>query len=105
MRTGNREMSTARPIPPRRINLTTAEKTLPLAHLGGEKPLTSSWLHAVLGHEPERSFIPVDGADIELLTWEREANPACCFCMAIWPMPTGGALSPHSLPPRIAARP
>lgn len=59
--------------------MTTAEKTLPLAHLGGEKPLTSSWLHAVLGHEPERSFIPVDGADIELLTWGERGKPGLLF--------------------------
>ena len=46
-----------------------------LAPLGGEPPDAPAWFKSVLAHEPERGFVPVDGADIETLSWGKRGNP------------------------------
>jgi pimeloyl-ACP methyl ester carboxylesterase len=50
-----------------------------LAPFHGEKPPAPAWFDAALAVEPERSRIPVDGAQIELLTWGEVGKPGLLF--------------------------
>ncbi|MET3666912.1 alpha/beta hydrolase [Caulobacter sp. 1776] len=50
-----------------------------LAPFAGAKPPAPAWFDAAIAHEPERSLIPVDGANIELLTWGEVGNPGLLF--------------------------
>jgi pimeloyl-ACP methyl ester carboxylesterase len=47
----------------------------PLAPFNGEKPPAPAWFEAVIAKEPERRFVPVEGANIELLTWGEVGKP------------------------------
>ena len=47
----------------------------PLAPFKGEKSPAPAWFDWALAQEPERSFVPVDGANIELLTWGERGKP------------------------------
>ena len=47
----------------------------PLAPFHGEKPPAPAWFDAALAVNPERSFITVEGARIELLTWGEVGKP------------------------------
>ena len=47
----------------------------PLAALGGQKPESPPWFKAALADEPERTFVSVNGANIELLTWGERGKP------------------------------
>jgi pimeloyl-ACP methyl ester carboxylesterase len=47
----------------------------PLAPFKGEKPPAPAWFDWALAQEPERSLVPVDGANIELLTWGERGKP------------------------------
>jgi pimeloyl-ACP methyl ester carboxylesterase len=51
----------------------------PLAPFEGRSPPAPPWFDAILGHEPERSRIPVLGAEIELLTWGERGRPGLIF--------------------------
>jgi len=46
-----------------------------LESLQGQRPPAPDWFPAVLAHEPERTFVPVNGADIEALSWGRRGAP------------------------------
>jgi len=50
-----------------------------LAPFLGEKPPAPAWFDAALAVAPERSRIPVDGAEIELLTWGEVGKPGLLF--------------------------
>jgi pimeloyl-ACP methyl ester carboxylesterase len=50
-----------------------------LAPFHGERPPAPAWFDAALALEPERSRIPVDGAEIELLTWGEVGKPGLLF--------------------------
>ena len=50
-----------------------------LAHLEGRTPEAPAWFLAALAHEPERSAITVEGANIELLTWGERGRPGLLF--------------------------
>jgi len=50
-----------------------------LAPFLGEKPPAPAWFDAALVLTPERSRIPVDGAEIELLTWGEVGKPGLLF--------------------------
>ncbi|KRA64033.1 hydrolase [Caulobacter sp. Root655] len=50
-----------------------------LAPFHGEKPPAPAWFDAALAAAPERSRIPVDGAEIELLTWGEVGKPGLLF--------------------------
>lgn len=50
-----------------------------LAPFHGEKPPAPAWFDAALAVAPERSRIPVDGAEIELLTWGEVGKPGLLF--------------------------
>ena len=45
----------------------------------GEKPPAPAWFDAALAIAPERSRLPVDGAEIELLTWGQVGKPGLLF--------------------------
>jgi pimeloyl-ACP methyl ester carboxylesterase len=51
------------------------EHPAPLAPFHGEKPPAPAWFEAALADTPERRFIPVRGARIELLTWGQVGRP------------------------------
>jgi pimeloyl-ACP methyl ester carboxylesterase len=50
-----------------------------LAPFHGQKPPAPAWFDAALAVAPERSRIPVDGAEIELLTWGEVGKPGLLF--------------------------
>ena len=47
----------------------------PLAPFKGEAPPAPAWFHTALARAPERSLVPVLGANIELLTWGNRGKP------------------------------
>jgi pimeloyl-ACP methyl ester carboxylesterase len=46
-----------------------------LESLAGRAPPAPAWFHAALAQPPERTFVPVNGADIEALSWGRRGAP------------------------------
>jgi pimeloyl-ACP methyl ester carboxylesterase len=51
----------------------------PLAPFEGREPPAPDWFKQAIAQEPERSFVPVDGANIELLTWGQRDKPGLIF--------------------------
>jgi len=51
----------------------------PLAIYGGDRPPAPEWFGRALDIEPEVSFVDVDGAAIEVLTWGRRGAPGLLF--------------------------
>ena len=51
----------------------------PLAPFGGAEPPSPQWFKDALAKAPERRLIPVDGANIELLTWGQIGKPGLIF--------------------------
>src|SRR5436309_2221830 len=51
------------------------EVASPLAPFAGAKPPAPAWFGDALAQAPERSLIPVAGANIELLTWGEVGKP------------------------------
>jgi pimeloyl-ACP methyl ester carboxylesterase len=47
----------------------------PLVAFQGEPPPAPEWFTTALAQEPERSMVPVNGANIELLTWGQRGRP------------------------------
>jgi pimeloyl-ACP methyl ester carboxylesterase len=56
-------------------NAFAPEIVAPLAAFNGARPPAPAWFDAALAAEPERSFVDVDGAGIELLTWGEIGKP------------------------------
>jgi pimeloyl-ACP methyl ester carboxylesterase len=55
------------------------EVASPLARFAGVAPPASAWFEASLTDQPERTRIPVLGAEIELLTWGERGRPGLIF--------------------------
>ncbi len=51
----------------------------PLKRFAGAEPESPAWFKAALARVPERTFVPVRGADIELLTWGEIGKPGLIF--------------------------
>jgi len=51
----------------------------PLAPFKGATPASPAWFQDALADAPERSFVPVKGANIELLTWGERGKPGLIF--------------------------
>jgi pimeloyl-ACP methyl ester carboxylesterase len=51
----------------------------PLAPFRGAQPPSPPWFKAALAKAPERSFVTVEGARIELLAWGRRGDPGLIF--------------------------
>ncbi len=51
----------------------------PLAPFHGASPAAPAWFTEAIAVEPERRFVPVNGADIELLTWGEVGRPGLIF--------------------------
>src|ERR1700728_514899 len=51
------------------------EVEAPLIAFHGEVPPAPDWFKWAIAQEPERSMVPVDGANIELLTWGEIGKP------------------------------
>ena len=51
----------------------------PLAPFKGETPASPAWFDAALAQAPERGFVTVQGAAIELLTWGERGKPGLIF--------------------------
>jgi pimeloyl-ACP methyl ester carboxylesterase len=47
----------------------------PLAKFEGRVPDAPAWFNWAIAQEPERSFVSVDGANIEMLTWGERGKP------------------------------
>jgi pimeloyl-ACP methyl ester carboxylesterase len=58
---------------------TDPDVTAPLARFQGERPPAPAWFAHSLAHAPERSFVSVEGADIELLAWGERGKPGLMF--------------------------
>jgi pimeloyl-ACP methyl ester carboxylesterase len=56
-----------------------AEMASPLARFAGAPPPSPAWFKAALAAAPERSFVAVRGANIELLTWGEIGRPGLIF--------------------------
>lgn len=57
----------------------TAVNRLLLKGFGGEKPPAPLWFEDAIAIKPERSFIDVRGAAIEMLTWGERGKPGLLF--------------------------
>ena len=55
------------------------EVASPLAPFKGARPPGPAWFEAALARAPERTLVPVDGANIELLTWGERGKPGLIF--------------------------
>lgn len=51
------------------------EVASPLAPFKGQAPPAPAWFHEAVARRPERTVVPVAGADIELLVWGRRGDP------------------------------
>jgi pimeloyl-ACP methyl ester carboxylesterase len=51
----------------------------PLAAFRGQKPPAPAWFERVVAIEPERSFVVVDGAEVETLAWGERGKPGLVF--------------------------
>ena len=47
----------------------------PLGPFKGREPPAPAWFRTAIAHEPERSFVEVDGVPIELLAWGERGKP------------------------------
>ncbi len=55
------------------------EIAAPLAIFAGAEPPSPPWFKNALDRAPERRLVPVQGANIELLTWGRVGDPGLIF--------------------------
>jgi len=51
----------------------------PLKPFGGERPPAPAWFEHAIEQRPTRSFVEVDGAALELLTWGEVGKPGLLF--------------------------
>ena len=51
----------------------------PLAAFRGQKPPAPAWFERVVAIEPERTFVAVDGAEVETLAWGERGKPGLVF--------------------------
>ena len=51
----------------------------PLAAYHGARPPAPAWFDDAIANEPERTFIEVEGARIELLAWGERGKPGLIF--------------------------
>ncbi|MEA3182592.1 MAG: hypothetical protein QOI59_6115 [Gammaproteobacteria bacterium] len=59
----------------------SADEAVPalLARFGGEPPPAPEWFRRALALEAQRSFVGIDGANIELLAWGARGRPGLLF--------------------------
>jgi len=53
--------------------------TAPLAAFRGQKPPAPAWFERAIAVEPERSFVVVEGAQVETLAWGERGKPGLVF--------------------------
>ena len=51
----------------------------PLAAFHGQKPPAPAWFDEAIANEPERTFIEVEGAKVEVLAWGERGKPGLIF--------------------------
>ena len=51
------------------------EVASPLLPFKGQSPAAPAWFHEAVAKRPERTLVPVDGANIELLVWGERGKP------------------------------
>ncbi len=51
----------------------------PLAPFHGQKPPAPAWFVQAIAQEPERTFVEVEGAKVELLAWGERGQPGLMF--------------------------
>jgi pimeloyl-ACP methyl ester carboxylesterase len=59
--------------------VTDPQHMAPLAAFHGAKPPAPAWFDAVMGAEPERTFVEVEGAKVEVLAWGERGKPGLMF--------------------------
>ncbi len=59
--------------------MTNPQHMAPLAAYHGVKPPAPAWFERALAQEPERTFIEVEGAKVEVLAWGRRGKPGLLF--------------------------
>jgi pimeloyl-ACP methyl ester carboxylesterase len=47
----------------------------PLAAYEGQEPLAPAWFKKAIAHEPERTFVEIEGARVETLAWGERGKP------------------------------
>jgi pimeloyl-ACP methyl ester carboxylesterase len=55
--------------------VTDLQHMAPLATFHGAKPPAPAWFDAAMGAEPERTFVEVEGAKVEVLAWGERGKP------------------------------
>src|SRR5271166_3247023 len=51
----------------------------PLAAFHGHMPPAPAWFDEAIAHEPERTFVDVEGAKVEVLAWGERGKPGLVF--------------------------
>ena len=51
----------------------------PLAAFHGQKPPAPAWFGQAVAHEPERTFVEIEGAKVECLAWGERGKPGLMF--------------------------
>ena len=59
--------------------MTDPQHMAPLAAFHGQKPPAPAWFDRALAREPERSFIEIEGAKVEVLAWGERGKPGLMF--------------------------
>jgi len=59
--------------------VTEPQHMAPLAAFHGQRPPAPAWFEAALAHEPERTFVEVEGAKVEVLAWGKRGLPGLMF--------------------------
>ncbi len=68
-----------RPSAPDQGTIADPAATAPLAAFHGRQPPAPDWFQHAIEQRPERSFVDVQGAAIELLTWGERGKPGLLF--------------------------
>ena len=59
--------------------MTDPQHMAPLAAYHGHKPPAPPWFDAVMAHEPERTFVEIEGAKVEVLAWGERGKSGLMF--------------------------
>jgi pimeloyl-ACP methyl ester carboxylesterase len=73
------DTETPKAAPPDWSRITDPAVVSPLRPFRGDRPPAPAWFEQAIAQRPERSFVNVDGAAIELLTWGERGRPGLLF--------------------------
>ena len=61
------------------VRVAESNPMAPLAAFRGQKPPAPAWFERVVAIEPERTFVAVEGAQVETLAWGERGKPGLIF--------------------------